>query len=278
MQIADRKLLIAAGAVAIASITLGAQARPQPGTKLPLDQIKAQMFHVSAGKRLKPKAWPNGARVAVGLSFDVDNATADLATGNLISESISRGEYGAVDGLPRILRLLDKHQLPASFFIPAVSHLLHPDMIPSIMKSGRHEIGVHGWIHEHLPSVNDAAAEQDMLNRAIETLTRAIGKKPVGYRAPSWQFSPWTVGQVKAAGFLYDSSLMASDDAYEILLDKQPTGVIELPIERIVDDFPYFGGGANGGMPNPAAAEAGVQSQVHMAHEERGPFIPHRHP
>ena len=216
------------------------------------------MFHVSAGKRLKPAAWPNGARVAVGLSFDVDNATADLATGNLISESISRGEYGAVDGLPRILRLLDKHQIPASFFIPAVSHLLHPDMIPAIMKSGRHEIGVHGWIHEHLPSVNDAAAEQDMLNRAIDTLTKAIGKKPVGYRAPSWQFSPWTMKQVKDAGFLYDSSLMASDDAYEILLDKQPTGVVELPIERIVDDFPYFGGATNGGMPNPDRSRAGV--------------------
>ena len=117
-------------AVVLAGVTLVAQARPQPGTKLPLDQVSAQMFHVSAGKRLKPASWPNGARVAVGLSFDVDNATADLATGNLISESISRGEYGAVDGVPRILRLLDKHQLPASFFIPAVSHLLHPDMIP----------------------------------------------------------------------------------------------------------------------------------------------------
>ena len=222
--------------------------RPQPGVRLPMPQIEAQMFHVSAGKRLKPRSWPNGARVAVGLSFDVDNATADLATGNLISESISRGEYGAIDGLPRILRLLDKHQLPASFFIPAVSHLLHPDMIPAILKSGRHEIGVHGWIHEHLPSVNDATLEQDMLTRAIETLTKAIGKRPVGYRAPSWQFSQWTMKQVKDAGFLYESSLMASDDAYEILLDKQPTGVIELPIERILDDFPYFGGATNGGM------------------------------
>src|SRR5436190_6148234 len=166
MQIADCKLLIAAGAAAIASITLGAQARPQPGTKLTLDQVKAQMFHVSAGKRLKPKAWPNGARVAVGLSFDVDNATAELATGNLISEVISRGEYGAIDGLPRILRLLDQHQIPASFFIPAVSHLLHPNMIPDIQKSGRHEIGVHGWIHEHLPSGNDEKAEQGRLTRA----------------------------------------------------------------------------------------------------------------
>jgi peptidoglycan/xylan/chitin deacetylase (PgdA/CDA1 family) len=164
------------------------------------------------------------------LGFDVDNATTMLATGNVVSEALSRGEYGAIDGLPRILRLLDKHQVPASF-VPAVSHLLHPQMIPAIMAGGRHEIGVHGWIHEHLPSIDDPALEQDPLSRAIETLTRAIGKRPVGYRAPSWQFSRATMGQVKAAGFLYDSSRMASDDAYEILLDKQPSGIVELPIE-----------------------------------------------
>jgi peptidoglycan-N-acetylglucosamine deacetylase len=278
MRIAECGLWIGL-AIAAAGATLFAQApRPQPGTKLTLEQLKAQMFHVSAGKRLKPKAWPNGARVAVGLSFDVDNASAELATGNLISEVISRGEYGAVDGLPRILRLLDKHQIPASFFIPAVSHLLHPDMIPSIVAKGRHEVGVHGWIHEHLPSVNDKAAEQDMLNRAIDTLTKALGKKPAGYRAPSWQFSQYTMAQLKAAGFLYDSSLMASDDAYEILLDGQPTGVIELPIERIVDDFPYFGSGANGGMPNPDEVEKVFQSEFDVAYDEGGLFILTMHP
>jgi peptidoglycan/xylan/chitin deacetylase (PgdA/CDA1 family) len=265
-------------AIAAATATLAGQARPQPGTKLTLDQLKAEMFHVSAGKRLKPKTWPNGARVAVGLSFDVDNASAELATGNLLSENLSRGEYGAVDGVPRILRLLDKHQVPASFFIPAVSHLLHPQMIPAIMASGRHEIGVHGWIHEHLPSVNDAAAEQDMLNRAIETLTKAIGKRPVGYRAPSWQFSDYTMSQVKNAGFLYDSSLMASDDAYEILLDGKPSGVVELPIERIVDDFPYFGGATNGGLPNPDLVEQVFQSEFDVAYDEGGLFILTMHP
>ena len=264
--------------VLLASAALAAQSRPQPGVRLPLDELKKQMFHVSAGRRLKPRAWPNGARVAVGLSFDVDNASANLATGDLISESISRGEYGAVDGLPRILRLLDRHKVPASFFIPAVSHLLHPQMIPSILAAGRHEIGVHGWIHEHLPSVNDAAAEQDMLNRAIETLTKAIGKKPVGYRAPSWQFSQYTMKQVKEAGFLYDSSLMASDDAYEILLDGQPTGVVELPIERIVDDFPYFGGATNGGLPEPDLVERVFQSEFDVAYEEGGLFILTMHP
>jgi peptidoglycan/xylan/chitin deacetylase (PgdA/CDA1 family) len=262
----------------IAGATLAAQARPQPGTKLTLDQLKAEMFHVSAGRRLKPKSWPNGARVAVGLSFDVDNASASLATGDLISESISRGEYGAIDGLPRILRLLDKHKLPASFFVPAVSQLLHPDTIPSILASGRHEVGVHGWIHEHLPSVNDRAAEQDMLDRAIDTLTKALGKKPVGYRAPSWQFSQYTMQQVKEAGFLYDSSLMASDDAYEILLDGKPTGVIELPIERIVDDFPYYGAATNGGQPMPDDVEKVFQSEFDVAYDEGGLFILTMHP
>jgi peptidoglycan/xylan/chitin deacetylase (PgdA/CDA1 family) len=137
---------------------------------------------------------------------------------------------------------------------------------------------VHGWIHEHLPSVNDAAAEQDMLTRAIDTLTRALGRKPAGYRAPSWQFSQFTMGQIKAAGFLYDSSLMASDDAYEILLDGKPTGVIELPIERIVDDFPYFGSAANGGMPNPGEVEKVFQSEFDVAYDEGGLFILTMHP
>ncbi|HEX4916242.1 MAG TPA: polysaccharide deacetylase family protein, partial [Vicinamibacterales bacterium] len=175
---------------------------PLPGVKLSVDELKAQMFHVSAGKRLKA-AWPNGARVAVGLSFDVDNATATLSTGNLDYEILSRGEYGAVDGLPRILRMLDRQQIPSSFFIPAASAVLHPGMIELIKGSQlNHEIGVHGWIHERLPLLNNEQEEQRLLNQSIETLTKLVGKRPVGYRAPSWKFSKWTMGQVKAAGFL----------------------------------------------------------------------------
>jgi peptidoglycan/xylan/chitin deacetylase (PgdA/CDA1 family) len=188
------------------------------------------MFHVSAGKRLKG-AWPNGAKIAVGFSFDVDNATATLSTGTIDYEIISRGEYGAIDGLPRILRLLDRQQIPASFFIPAVSAILHPQVIKDIQSAKQqHEIGIHGWIHERLPVLNNEKEEQRLLNQSIETLTTMSGKRPIGYRAPSWKHSNWTMGQVKAAGFLYDSSLMASDDAYEILLDGKPTGSSRLPI------------------------------------------------
>jgi peptidoglycan/xylan/chitin deacetylase (PgdA/CDA1 family) len=269
-------------AMLIAIPALLAQSPPPaqfPGTKLSLEDLRAQMFHVSAGRRLKPKAWPNNARVAVALSFDVDNATSTLARGNLNSEVISRGEYGAVDGLPRILRLLEKHQVPASFFIPAVSAALHPQMIKDILASGlKHEIGVHGWIHELLPALNNEAEEQRLLNQAIDHLTKAIGKRPVGYRAPSWQFSRWTPGQIKAAGFLYDSSLMASDDAYEILIDGHPSGVVELPIERILDDFPYFGGNTDGSNPAPSAVLEVFQSEFDVAHEEGGLYVLTMHP
>jgi peptidoglycan/xylan/chitin deacetylase (PgdA/CDA1 family) len=252
--------------------------KPLPGTRLSLDDLRKQMFHVSAGRRLKPSSWPGGARVAVALSFDVDNATATLSQGVLDYEILSRGEYGAVDGLPRILRLLDKHEIPASFFIPAVSAALHPDMIKEIQRSNRHEIGVHGWIHERLPLLNDEREERRLLTQAIELLTKVAGKRPVGYRAPSWQFSFWTMTQIKEAGFLYDSSLMASDDAYEVLLDGQPTGVIELPIERILDDFPYFGGGANGSNPSQQDVFDVFKDEFDIAHDERGLYILTMHP
>src|SRR5260370_14156730 len=162
-------------------------------------KLKAQYTHLGVGKRLKAKAWANGGRVAVALSFDIDNATVPLSRGQLGSEGLSRGMYGAIDGLPRILRVLDRQNVPASFFIPAVSLALNPEMAPSITSRKRHEIGVHGWIHEHLGALNDATEEQKLLNQSIEALTKAIGKRPVGYRAPSWAMSRFTLGQVRKA-------------------------------------------------------------------------------
>jgi peptidoglycan/xylan/chitin deacetylase (PgdA/CDA1 family) len=270
--------IVSIALLAALPLCLHAQQSPLPGTKLPLEELRKQMFHVSAGKRLKPPSWPGGARVAVSLSFDVDNATATLSTGTLDYEVISRGEYGAVDGLPRILRLLDRHAIPASFFIPAVSALLHPEMIKQIQSSGRHEIGVHGWIHERLPALNDEREELRLLQQSIDTLTKMTGKRPTGYRAPSWQFSFWTMKQVKDAGFLYDSSLMASDDAYELLLDGAPTGVVELPIERILDDFPYFGGGANGSNPSQQDVFDIFKDEFDVAYDERGVYLLTMHP
>jgi len=221
---------------------------PQPGTKWTEDQLRQAVAPARVGRVLTPRAWPDHARVAVCLSFDVDNESYLLARGETSQTTLSAADFGAETGLARILQLLDRYQLPASFFIPAVSALLHPQMIPAILKSGRHEIGVHGWIHEFLPAIDNAAEEERLLTQAIEYLTKAAGKRPVGYRAPSWAFSAHTLGLIRKHGFLYDSSLQAMDEPYELLSNGQPTGLVELSIDWTLTETPYLGRG--GTMPS----------------------------
>jgi peptidoglycan/xylan/chitin deacetylase (PgdA/CDA1 family) len=241
-----------------------------------IEQAKQAVAVARAGRKLTPKSWPNGARVAVCISFDVDNEY--MANAQPLPVPMSGGEYGATTGLLRVLDLLDRQQIPASFYIPAVSAALHPDMIGQILKSKRHEIGVHGWIHEYLPTIGDAAKEEQLLNQAIDYLTKATGKRPVGYRAPSWAFSPSTLGQIIKADFLYDSSMMAMDQPYEIDSEGKPTGMIELPVTWILDDYPYYGENAEGSMPRPESVYEIYKAEFDGAYQERTAFILTMHP
>ncbi|MFJ3667139.1 polysaccharide deacetylase [Streptomyces sp. NPDC090106] len=193
---------------------------------------------VRAGRDLTPASWPGGARVAVAISFDSDHETPALRDGHTTPGVLAAGEYGARVAVPRILRLLDEHGVPASFFVPAVSALLHPGEIADYAAAG-HEVGVHGWIHER-NTLLSRADERDLTLRSLDTLERLSGRRPVGIRTPSWDFSPDTLSVVRELGFLYDSSLMAADEPYELLEDGEPTGVVELPVEWIRDDAPYF--------------------------------------
>ena len=213
---------------------------PQPGINLDLEEIRSIANRVRAGRSLQPTTWPNGARVAVSISFDVDNDTIAIARSETPSiGAMSQGEYGARVGLRRVVELMDRHEIPASFFIPAVSLVISPDMVDVIQASGRHEFGVHGWIHE-LNTELDAETERELVTRAVAYVTEATGSRPVGYRAPSWNFSPNTLNIVKGLGFLYDSSLMADDRPYELMQDGEPTGIVELPVEWILDDAPLM--------------------------------------
>lgn len=205
-----------------------------------LEKIKRAVNQVRAGRDLTPKEWPNGARVAVGLSFDFDAETNALRDNYLSPGVLSQGEYASRTAIPRILQLLDKHDLPATFFVPAVTALLHQDAIKAIITKNRHEIGIHGWIHER-NSLLSEAEERDVMRRSFDTLKEITGKPPVGIRTPSWDFSPATLKIIRELGLIYDSSLMADERPYEINAEGKPTGVVELPVEWIMDDYPYFG-------------------------------------
>lgn len=204
----------------------------------PDEQWRRIVNQVRAGRALRPTSWPGGARCAVALSFDSDHETSELRDGGKSIGRMSWGEYGARVAVPRILSLLAKHDVKATFYVPAVVALLHPDEQRRIVAEG-HEIGIHGWIHE-LNSVLPYEAERDLMLRSTDTLEQITGVRPVGLRTPSWDFSPSTLKIEKEMGLLYDSSLMADVDCYELLLDGEPSGVLELPVEWIRDDAVYF--------------------------------------
>jgi peptidoglycan-N-acetylglucosamine deacetylase len=252
---------------------------PPPWT-LGEPELRQIVDRARAGRDLTPASWPDGARVAVGLSFDLDNETGSLRDGRHSPSLLSQGEYGSRAGLPRVLALLDRHEIPASFFIPAVSALLYPDSMTAIAASGRHEVGIHGWIHER-NSLLDEATERELMGRSLDTLERITGRRPVGMRTPSWDYSPNTIALAREFGLLYDSSLMADDAPYEVLVDGQPSGIVQLPVEWILDDYPYFWMDRFSTIRptmTPDEVLSIWQAEFDVAHEEGGMFILTMHP
>lgn len=240
---------------------------------------RAIVGKVRAGRSLKPRAWPNGARVAVALSFDSDHESTTLRWGDSSPGRLSQGQYGARAAIPRIRGLLARHDVRASFFVPAVVAELHPDEQRALAGEG-HEIGIHGWIHE-FNSALPPAEERALQMRAADVLERITGVRPVGIRTPSWDFSAHTLAISREMGLLYDSSLMADDDPYELLEDGAPTGMVELPVEWIRDDAVYFNMDRMSALrpyTPPSAVLEVFKAEFDGAYEEGGLFLLTMHP
>ena len=236
-----------------------------------IEQMQRAAANVRAGRTLTPKTWPGGARVAVCISVDIDNEST--WRDNPLPVKLSEGEYGALEGLPRILSTLDEFHVPASFYVPVLSAALHPQMIPDIVKRGRHEIGVHGWVHEEASKIDDPEKEARLLSQAVECLTKAAGQRPRGIRAPSWDFSLNTLSLIRQAGFAYDTSMMAMDQPYELNSNGAPTGLVEIPINWITDDYEYYEPEASGSLPSPEAVYKIYQAEFDGAYQERTLFV-----
>ena len=270
------KHLLALAALTLGVLTPGADSQPnQPGTKWTDDQLRQAVDLARVGRKLTPKSWPNGARAAVALTFDTDTEAPLLRDGTTSPTTLSASDFGAQSGIQRILAMLERRNVPATFFVTGVDAMLHPEMLAAILKNGKHEVGVHGWIHEFPPRLADGEEER-LLDKAIDYLTTVTHKRPLGYRAPSWAFSGVTLDLIRKKGFLYDSSLQALDEPYEIRSRGEDTGLVELAIDWTLTETPYLG--QNGRMPSPELLYKLYRSEFDGAYREGTTFILTLHP
>ena len=240
------------------------------------EQIRNAVNTARAGRSLQPSEWPDGRKVAVSLSFDVDNETISLRNGSVSVGALSQGEYGARVALGRVLDVLAEDNIPASFFIPSVSMMLNPGMVDAIKSHGIHEFGIHGWIHETNTQLPEDV-ERRLVVQAIDYMEEMTGSRPVGYRAPSWNFSQNTLKIIQDLGFLYDSSLMADDRPYELLAEGEPSGLVELPVEWILDDAPLLNPRGSS-YSSPREVLQVYKDEFDMAYEEGTMFLLTMHP
>jgi len=190
-----------------------------------------------AGTILRPNKWKDGARCAVALSFDSDHETNELRDGGGSLSRLCWGQYGNL-GVERILAILGQHAIPATFFVPGVTALLHPDEQRRLVAEG-HEVGLHGWIHE-VASNLAPEEERALMLRSADTLERITGRRPVGLRAPSFEISRETLLIAEEMGLSYDASLMGHDDPHELVVDGRVLSLIEIPTAWVRDDGAYL--------------------------------------
>ena len=267
---------LALGACAVPDAPAQDEASPEPWNWSE-EFVRSAVDQVRAGRDRNPDSWPGGARVAVLLSYDVDNETVQgLRTGSISIGPLSQGQYGSRVALPRVVKLMNEQNVPSTFFFPAWSLKLAPEQADLIQESGMHEIAVHGWIHELNTSL-DGETEERLLRQAVDEIEEITGTRPVGYRAPSWNHSPNTLRIVRDIGFLYESSLMADDRPYELVQDGEPTGMVELPVEWILDDAPLFNPRGNSYM-NPRDVMQVWIDEFDKAWEEGTMFLLTMHP
>lgn len=187
-----------------------------------------------------PIPWPNGARCACAITFDMDADSliqvARPGDGHDRLYPISMGRYGPTVAIPRILETYRRLGLKQSFFIPGWCLETYPEAVEAILKGG-HEIGHHGWIHED-PVTTRGQDQAEAFERAMEAHLRIVGRKPAGYRAPVYNVTQQVIDLMIAHGMQYDSSLMADDIPY--LLETAEGALWEMPVHWGTDDWPPF--------------------------------------
>ena len=181
--------------------------------------------------------WPEGYRCAVFLSFDYDASSAEMWRTPLDVVAQSKGRFAPRVAIPRILDMLDDLELKSTFFTPGWTIDNHKDSVREIIRRG-HEIGGHGYSHERMTEIS-FEAEASVFDRMMSSM-ESVGVKPEGYRAPYWLISDRSMAHLGRLGFKYSSNFMDDDMPYMLKYRGEETGLVELPVEWMTDDWPLF--------------------------------------
>ncbi len=189
-----------------------------------------------------PIPWPNGAKCAACLTFDMDADSlihVDYPTdGNNRVSAISMLRYGPTVAVPRITDTYRTLGIRQTFFVPAWCIEQYPQAVEAMLKGGN-EIGHHSYIHEN-PLQQTREDEAFWLDAGIEVIERFTGKKPRGWRAPLYNFSGNSLDLLLERGFVYDASLMGDDIPYVIKSRIDGRTLIEMPAHWGLDDWPQW--------------------------------------
>jgi len=190
---------------------------------------------------IKNLKWPDNKKCAVMLSFDIDgettwsNGNKGMKNGDKYLRSLSIGKYGPKRCLEDILKVLDKHNIKATFFAPSWIVENNQEIIRKISDEG-HEIGHHGYKHERF--YDKSYEEQvEIIDKSQEIFQDVIGKKAIGFRTPSGDWSDFTPELLIKKGFEYSSSMRGADYPYRTEINGKKTDFIEIPTKWELDDY-----------------------------------------
>ena len=175
--------------------------------------------------------WPDGARLALQIVLNYEEGAercvldGDGASEAFLSEIIdavplegarhmnmeSIYEYGSRAGFWRVMRIFAARDIKITVFGVAMALERNPDAVAAIMDSG-HEIASHGWRWIDYQRI-DEATEREHMQRAVESIERLTGNRPVGWY--TGRNSPNTRRLVvEHGGFLYDADSYSDDLPY----------------------------------------------------------------
>ncbi len=181
--------------------------------------------------------WPDGYQACFNLSFDYDSNSALMWRAPLDIVAQSRGRFAPNVAIGRILDLLDKYEIKATFFTPGWTVDQFPESCEEIISKG-HEMGAHGYLHERLAEIS-MESERGVFEKSMASFKK-LGIKPEGFRAPYWLISDRTLDLIQELGFKYDSNFMDNDMPYMLKWRGEETNLVELPVEWLMDDWPHF--------------------------------------